>query len=33
MVRDVGSPLDDQLDPKVDGFGLYTGDLNTDTAE
>jgi len=30
---DVGSPLDDQLDPKVDGFGLYTGDLNTDTAE
>jgi hypothetical protein len=28
---DVGSPLDDQLDPKVDGFGLYTGDLNTDT--
>ena len=22
---DVGSPLDDQLDPKVDGFGLFTG--------
>ena len=26
---DVGSPMDDQLDPKVDGFGIYAGTLDS----